>query len=189
MATPFLHLMFCLSFIVFFFNIFIRYFLYFHFKCYPESSLYPPPAMLPYPQAPTSWPWRSSVLGHIKFARPGASLPNDGRLGCLIWGYASAWQIQKWMLTVIYRREHRAPNGGAKESTQGAEGVEKQYELTSVLSFYWRYTLQIPFPNCWTFHFRSLLGISHFPGLWYTLECPLYLLHTNKSIWYIIMKK
>ena len=42
---------------------------------------------------------------------------------CLIWGYASAWEIQKWMLTVIYRMEHRAPSGGARESTQGAEGV------------------------------------------------------------------
>jgi hypothetical protein len=54
----------------------------------------------------------------------------------LVWGYASAWQIQKWMLTVIYWIEHRAPNGGARESTQGAEGVcspivEQQYELTS----------------------------------------------------------
>jgi hypothetical protein len=35
----------------------------------------------------------------------------------------SAWQIQKWMLTVIYWMEHRAPNGGVRESTQGAEGV------------------------------------------------------------------
>jgi hypothetical protein len=42
---------------------------------------------------------------------------------CLLWGYASAWQIQKWMLTVIYRMEHRAPSGGARENTQGAEGV------------------------------------------------------------------
>ena len=33
---------------------------------------------------------------------------------CLLWGYASAWQIQKWMLTLI--------NGEARESTQGAEG-------------------------------------------------------------------
>jgi hypothetical protein len=32
-------------------------------------------------------------------------------------------QIQKWMLTVIYEMEHRAPNGEARESTQGAEGV------------------------------------------------------------------
>jgi hypothetical protein len=32
-------------------------------------------------------------------------------------------QIQKWMLTVIYKMEHRAPKGEARESTQGAEGV------------------------------------------------------------------
>jgi hypothetical protein len=30
---------------------------------------------------------------------------------------------QKWMLTVSYWMEHRAPNGGARESTQGAKGV------------------------------------------------------------------
>jgi hypothetical protein len=28
-------------------------------------------------------------------------------------------QIQKWMLTVIYKMEPRAPNGEARESTQG----------------------------------------------------------------------
>jgi hypothetical protein len=48
----------------------IRYFLHLHFKCYPKSPLYPPPALLPYPLIPTSWPWRSPVLGNIKFARP-----------------------------------------------------------------------------------------------------------------------
>jgi hypothetical protein len=36
--------------------------------------------------------------------------------------FASAWQTQKWMLTVIYWMEHRSPNGGAKKSTQGAKG-------------------------------------------------------------------
>jgi hypothetical protein len=41
----------------------------------------------------------------------------------LLWVYASAWQIQKWMLTIIYWMEHRAPNGGARESIQGAKGV------------------------------------------------------------------
>ena len=41
----------------------------------------------------------------------------------LIWGYASACQIQKWMFTVIYWMDHRASNGGARESIQGAEGV------------------------------------------------------------------
>jgi hypothetical protein len=49
---------------------FLRYFLYLHFKCYPESPLYPPPALLPYLPTPTSWPWNSPVLEHIKFARP-----------------------------------------------------------------------------------------------------------------------
>ena len=49
---------------------FFRYFLYLHFKCYPKSSLYPPSALLPYPPTPTSWPWHSPVLGHIKFAIP-----------------------------------------------------------------------------------------------------------------------
>ena len=42
---------------------------------------------------------------------------------CLLWGYASAWQIQKWMLTTIYWMEHKAPNRGARESTQGAKGI------------------------------------------------------------------
>jgi hypothetical protein len=32
-------------------------------------------------------------------------------------------EIQKWMLTVIYWKEHRAPNEGARESNQGAKGV------------------------------------------------------------------
>jgi hypothetical protein len=49
---------------------FIRYFLHLHFKCYPKKPLDPPPALLPYPPIPTSWPWHSPVLGHIKFARP-----------------------------------------------------------------------------------------------------------------------
>jgi hypothetical protein len=35
----------------------------------------------------------------------------------------SAWQIQKWVLTAIHWTEHRVPNEGARERTQGAEGV------------------------------------------------------------------
>ena len=61
-------LYFCFFF--FFFYIFIRYFLHLNFKCYPTSPLYTSPALLPYLLTPTSWPWRSPVLGHIKFARP-----------------------------------------------------------------------------------------------------------------------
>jgi hypothetical protein len=55
-----------------------------NFKCYPKSSLYPSPTLLPYPPTPTSWPWHSSVMGHIKFARPRGSLPSDGQLGHLL---------------------------------------------------------------------------------------------------------
>ena len=42
---------------------------------------------------------------------------------CLMWGYASAWQIQKWMFTVIYWMEHGAPNEGPRKSIQGAKRV------------------------------------------------------------------
>jgi hypothetical protein len=60
---------------------FIRYFLHLHFKCYPESPLYPPLALLPNPPTPTFWPRHSPVLGHMIFARPRACPPIDGHLG------------------------------------------------------------------------------------------------------------
>ena len=60
-----------------FFQFFIRYFLHLHFKCYPESPLYPPPALLPNLPTPASWPWHSPVLGHMIFTRPRASPPID----------------------------------------------------------------------------------------------------------------
>ena len=60
---------FLIYFVFFFQIIFIRYFLHLHFQCYPKSSPCPLP-QLPYPPTPTSWPWRSPVLRHIKFARP-----------------------------------------------------------------------------------------------------------------------
>jgi hypothetical protein len=47
----------------------MRYFLHLHFKCYPESLLYPAPP-LSYPPTPTSWHWCSPVLQHIQFASP-----------------------------------------------------------------------------------------------------------------------
>ena len=37
--------------------------------------------------------------------------------------FVSAWQIQKWILTIIHRMEHMVPNEWARKSTQGAEGV------------------------------------------------------------------
>jgi hypothetical protein len=39
-------------------------------KAIPKVPYTLPPVMIPYPSTPASWPWRSSVLGHIKFARP-----------------------------------------------------------------------------------------------------------------------
>ena len=41
----------------------IRYFLHLHFQCYLKRPPCPPPT-------PTSWPWRSPILRHIKFASP-----------------------------------------------------------------------------------------------------------------------
>jgi hypothetical protein len=61
-GATFLFFFLCLDFPLFFLIIFIRYFLYLHFKCYLKSSVYPPPALLPYPPTPTSWPWHSPVL-------------------------------------------------------------------------------------------------------------------------------
>ena len=51
---------------------------------------------------------------------------------CLGSGYSSAWQTQKWMLTVSYWMEHKAPNGGTRESTQGAEGVRNPIAGTTL---------------------------------------------------------
>jgi hypothetical protein len=36
------------------------------------------------------------------------------------------------MLTVIYKMEHRAPNGEARESIQGAEGVFNPISGTTI---------------------------------------------------------
>jgi hypothetical protein len=80
-------LLFCFVFVCFFFFFssfffsFFRYFLHFHFKCYSESTLYPPPALLPTLPTPASWLWYFPVLGHIIYTRPIVSPPNDGRLG------------------------------------------------------------------------------------------------------------
>ena len=57
----------CRSFSFSFFLFLIRYFLHLHFQCYPKSPPCPPPSS---PPTPTSWPWCSPVLRHIKFSRP-----------------------------------------------------------------------------------------------------------------------
>jgi hypothetical protein len=51
-------------------SFFIRYFLYIHFKCYPESSLYPPFTLLPYPPTPTHSRFLALAYPCIKFAIP-----------------------------------------------------------------------------------------------------------------------
>jgi hypothetical protein len=66
---------------VLFFFFFIRCFFHLHFKCYPQSPLYPPHALPPKPPIPASWPWHSPILGHIIFAIPWASPPIGGQLG------------------------------------------------------------------------------------------------------------
>jgi hypothetical protein len=40
----------------------IRYFLHLHFKCYPESPLYPSHAMLPNPPTPAFWPSMYDII-------------------------------------------------------------------------------------------------------------------------------
>jgi hypothetical protein len=83
------------------FFIYISYAIPFPSFC-SKSSLYPPPALLPNPPTPTSWPWHSPLLGHVIFARPRASPPSDGRLGhpllhmqleTQLWGY--------WLVIIV----------------------------------------------------------------------------------------
>jgi hypothetical protein len=61
----------------------IRYFLIYISNATPKSPPHPPPS-LPYPPTPTFWPWRSPVLGHIKFACPVGLSSSDGQLGHLL---------------------------------------------------------------------------------------------------------
>jgi hypothetical protein len=65
---------------------------------------------------------------------------------CLLWDSASAWQIQKWILTAIHWTEHRVPNEGARESPQGAKGVCSPIGETTIS------TNQYP---------RTSLGLNH----------------------------
>jgi hypothetical protein len=60
---------------------FIRYFLHLHFKCYPKCTLYSPPALLPNPHMPASYPCNSPILGHMIFTRQRAFPPIDGQQG------------------------------------------------------------------------------------------------------------
>ena len=52
-----------------FFNTFLLdiFFIYIS-NAIPKVPYTPPPALLPYPPTPASWPWHSPELGNIKFA-------------------------------------------------------------------------------------------------------------------------
>jgi hypothetical protein len=43
------------------------------------------------------------------------SLLTGAWYSCLLRGSASAWQIQKWMLTIIHWMEHKVPNEGVEK--------------------------------------------------------------------------
>jgi hypothetical protein len=90
--------LFVCRFIYLFLTIFIRYFLHLQFKCYPKSPLYPPQSCSSTHPLPLPGPGIPLYLGHIIFARLRNS---ESSIGWNTW----------------------PPNGGAKESTQGAEGI------------------------------------------------------------------
>jgi hypothetical protein len=95
--------------------IFIRYFLYLHFKCYPFSWFplrkvphpFPLPLITNWP-TPAAWPWHSPTLGHRVFTGLRASLHIDEQLShsllhiqlepwvppCVLFG----WWLSPWEL-------------------------------------------------------------------------------------------
>ena len=74
---------------------------------------------------------------------------------------------QKWMLTVSYWMEHRVPNGGARESTQGAKGVCTPDFLQLLLphSHLQHPLLHIPQIACSQQALKRRVGTG---GLWWT---------------------
>jgi hypothetical protein len=61
---------------------------------------------------------------------------------CLLRDYASALQIQRWMLSANHLTEHRIPNGRTRERIQGAEGVYSPIEGTTIWTN--QYRLELP---------------------------------------------
>jgi hypothetical protein len=73
------------------------------------------------------------------------SLQTGAWYNCLQRASASAWQIQKWMFTIIYLTEQKVPSEGGRESIQGSEGVWSPLEGTSIWTdqyprALWKYT-------------------------------------------------
>jgi hypothetical protein len=124
-----------------FFSFFIRYFLYLHFKCYSRSwfALRKLPSHSPLPlltnsATPTFLSWCFPTLETAQQGHPLLHTQLEPWVPpCVLfgwwfslWGYwlggfASAWQIQRWILSVNHWTEHRVPNEGARERIQGAE--------------------------------------------------------------------
>ena len=52
------------------------------------------------------------------------SLLTEVTYSCLLRGSTSAWQIHKWMLTVIHWTEHKVPNEGARVIPRELKGTE-----------------------------------------------------------------
>jgi hypothetical protein len=78
-------------------------------------------------------------MDHLETAIPGELSHNQplnadtiAHTSKILRDYARAWQTQKWMLTVSYWMEHRAPNGGARESTKGAKGICNHIGRTAI---------------------------------------------------------
>ena len=66
--------------------------------------------------------WMDSLLNSTNF-----SMLKGPWYSCLLWDYARAQQTQKWMLTVSYWLDHRAPNGEAGGSYQEDGGDLQPY--------------------------------------------------------------
>ena len=59
-------------------------------------------------------------------------LPTGLWYSCLLRHSASAWQIQKWMLTAIHGRDHKVPSEGARISAQGVERIWNPIRVTTI---------------------------------------------------------
>jgi hypothetical protein len=120
-----------------FFEFLIRYFLYLHFKCYTIISLYPPHTLFPYPPTPTSWPWPSLVLGHIKFAIPSGTCVL-AIYWSIIWVYAQEWYIN-WYFVQNLKITHRVCiNYLLKDISRTFKNINKPFllYLSTYLSIY-----------------------------------------------------
>jgi hypothetical protein len=80
----------------------------------PLIGLQTPLALWVLSLAPSGDPSHNQPPNPDTIAYASKILPTGPWYSCLLWGYASSWQIQKWMLKVIYWMDHRAPNEGAR---------------------------------------------------------------------------